>query len=93
VEERKNPWALLNNETYVASWQHKKEALRIGKAKKMMFLTLSASSKVIPRYFRHGVPVFSVNRGYHENIVEHYENPRNVGAMNKNDEDVGTVRN
>jgi hypothetical protein len=59
----------------------------------MMFLALSASSKVIPRYFRHGAPVFSVSRGYHENIVEHYENPRNVGAMNKNDEDVGTVRN
>lgn len=24
--------------------------------------------------------------------MEHYENPRNVGAMNKNDADVGTVR-
>lgn len=29
-------------------------------------------------------------RGYHENIVEHYENPRNVGSLDKNDEDVGT---
>ena len=31
-------------------------------------------------------------RGYHENIIEHYENPRNVGSLDKNDEDVGTVR-
>jgi iron-sulfur cluster assembly enzyme ISCU, mitochondrial len=31
-------------------------------------------------------------RGYHENIVEHYENPRNVGSFNKNDDSVGTVR-
>jgi hypothetical protein len=30
-------------------------------------------------------------RGYHENIIEHYENPRNVGSLDKNDEDVGTV--
>lgn len=30
-------------------------------------------------------------RGYHENIVDHYENPRNVGALDKNDENVGTV--
>ena len=31
-------------------------------------------------------------RGYHENIVEHYENPRNVGSLDKSDETVGTVR-
>ncbi|KAL3764902.1 hypothetical protein ACHAW5_003551 [Stephanodiscus triporus] len=29
-------------------------------------------------------------RGYHENIIEHYENPRNVGSLDKNDDDVGT---
>lgn len=31
-------------------------------------------------------------RSYHENIVEHYENPRNVGSFDKNDDMVGTVR-
>lgn len=31
-------------------------------------------------------------RSYHENIVEHYENPRNVGSLDKTDENVGTVR-
>lgn len=29
-------------------------------------------------------------RSYHENIVEHYENPRNVGSMDKNESSVGT---
>jgi hypothetical protein len=32
-----------------------------------------------------------LRRGYHENIIEHYENPRNVGSLDKNDDDVGTV--
>ncbi|GBO99029.1 Iron-sulfur cluster assembly enzyme ISCU, mitochondrial [Eumeta japonica] len=27
---------------------------------------------------------------YHENVVEHYENPRNVGSLDKKDENVGT---
>lgn len=27
---------------------------------------------------------------YHENVVEHYENPRNVGSMDKKDKSVGT---
>eukprot|EP00594_Rhizosolenia_setigera_P004911 CAMPEP_0178945500 /NCGR_PEP_ID=MMETSP0789-20121207/3771_1 /TAXON_ID=3005 /ORGANISM="Rhizosolenia setigera, Strain CCMP 1694" /LENGTH=161 /DNA_ID=CAMNT_0020625401 /DNA_START=28 /DNA_END=516 /DNA_ORIENTATION=- len=29
-------------------------------------------------------------RSYHDNIVEHYENPRNVGSLDKNDSHVGT---
>ncbi|MEW5318019.1 MAG: hypothetical protein WDW38_009273 [Sanguina aurantia] len=29
-------------------------------------------------------------RSYHKNVVEHYENPRNVGSFNKTDPDVGT---
>jgi len=31
-----------------------------------------------------------LRRSYHQNIVEHYENPRNVGAMDKSDPNVGT---
>lgn len=35
--------------------------------------------------------LLSGKRSYHENIVEHYENPRNVGSLDKNDDNVGTV--
>ena len=28
--------------------------------------------------------------GYHENVIDHYENPRNVGSMDKNKKNVGT---
>ena len=27
---------------------------------------------------------------YHKNVIDHYENPRNVGSLNKNEDNVGT---
>ncbi|XP_057528954.1 iron-sulfur cluster assembly protein 1-like [Amaranthus tricolor] len=32
----------------------------------------------------------SLTRLYHERVVDHYDNPRNVGSFDKNDPDVGT---
>lgn len=29
-------------------------------------------------------------RQYHQNVIDHYENPRNVGSLDKNAIDVGT---
>jgi nitrogen fixation NifU-like protein len=31
-----------------------------------------------------------LSRGYHENIIDHYENPRNVGSLDKKSKFVGT---
>ena len=31
-----------------------------------------------------------MKRSYHKNIIDHYENPRNVGTLNKNKKNVGT---
>ncbi|XP_051210425.1 iron-sulfur cluster assembly protein 1-like [Lolium perenne] len=35
-------------------------------------------------------PAVAARRGYHERVVDHYSNPRNVGAFDKDDTDVGT---
>mmetsp|Transcript_2749 Transcript_2749/g.5925 ORF Transcript_2749/g.5925 Transcript_2749/m.5925 type:complete len:166 (-) Transcript_2749:1519-2016(-) len=60
---------------------------------------LSSTSRVVSRLLRTRRTVAApqvfgsilVNkRSYHENIVEHYENPRNVGSMDKNESSVGT---
>ncbi|KAK0561231.1 iron-binding protein [Tilletia horrida] len=35
------------------------------------------------------LPTVSRPRFYHEKVIDHYENPRNVGSFNKADKDVG----
>ena len=32
----------------------------------------------------------SSSRAYHKNVIDHYEQPRNVGSFDKNDPNVGT---
>jgi len=32
----------------------------------------------------------NIRRSYHEKVLDHYNNPRNVGSMGKNEQDVGT---
>ncbi|WRT67441.1 iron sulfur cluster assembly protein 1, mitochondrial [Kwoniella shivajii] len=36
------------------------------------------------------VQMIGQRRMYHEKVIDHYENPRNVGNLPKNDQDVGT---
>jgi len=47
----------------------------------------ASSRKVIP-LVRTSLSV--IRRGYHERVIDHYENPRNVGSLDKNDPNVGT---
>lgn len=51
---------------------------------------LSSTSRFGSRALRRCIPNASASRYYHESIVEHYENPRNVGSMDKKDSSVGT---
>lgn len=37
---------------------------------------------------RNATPAIAAS--YHKNVIDHYENPRNVGAMDKKDKNVGT---
>ena len=59
-------------------------------SKKATILIRASTAHAQPSTASAGAILIS-RRKYHENIVEHYENPRNVGSMNKNDENVGTV--
>ena len=52
--------------------------------------SLRCVARLVPR--RSAPAALVQRRGYHENIVDHYENPRNVGSLDKNESDVGTVR-
>ncbi len=36
------------------------------------------------------LPVAVASRGYHDDLIDHYENPRNVGKLDKKADNVGT---
>jgi len=35
-------------------------------------------------------PYYYTYRFYHQNVIDHYENPRNVGSFNSNEKNIGT---
>ncbi|WAR06920.1 ISCU-like protein [Mya arenaria] len=43
--------------------------------------------KIIPQIQRGSASTVAL---YHKNVIDHYENPRNVGSLDKNDKMVGT---
>lgn len=52
-----------------------------------------ASKRLLELASRDAAPSRTVQilpRLYHENVIDHYNNPRNVGSFDKNDPNVGT---
>ncbi|ODQ64932.1 iron sulfur cluster assembly protein 1, mitochondrial precursor [Nadsonia fulvescens var. elongata DSM 6958] len=47
-------------------------------------------SRIIARHSIKSAVQSNRARSYHAKVLDHYNNPRNVGSMNKNDTDVGT---
>ena len=52
--------------------------------------TIRYVARTSSNYFNRGNNLMQTNRFYHDNIIDHYENPRNVGSMDKTNSDVGT---
>ncbi|KAF5743756.1 SufE/NifU family protein isoform 2 [Tripterygium wilfordii] len=53
-------------------------------------LRLVSASKSLLGLTSPSRPVQVLPRFYHENVIDHYNNPRNVGAFDKKDSNVGT---
>lgn len=64
-------------------------APRVGAVAPRAFSPLASLQSVQPQPARQA-PAPVQRRGYHEKVLDHYNNPRNVGSFKKGDEHVGT---
>uniref|UniRef100_A0A0N5E178 NIF system FeS cluster assembly NifU N-terminal domain-containing protein n=1 Tax=Trichuris muris TaxID=70415 RepID=A0A0N5E178_TRIMR len=48
------------------------------------------SSRLAPLRFATARRVYPSAASYHQNVIDHYDNPRNVGSLDKKDPNVGT---
>ncbi|KAJ5570486.1 Iron sulfur cluster assembly protein 1 [Penicillium hispanicum] len=65
-------------------------APRVGAVAPRAFTPLSSLQSVQPAQRLAPAPAPAQRRGYHEKVLDHYNNPRNVGSFKKGDQDVGT---
>lgn len=55
-----------------------------------MLARIAQKSTLLNATLASKAPAVSGVRLYHENVIDHYENPRNVGSLDKKDKNVGT---
>jgi len=70
-----------------------KRVVAVAPAQASRLVSSAALSTVRPQFLRSAAPAtqqISSRRSYHEKVLDHYNNPRNVGSMGKNEPDVGT---
>jgi iron-sulfur cluster assembly enzyme ISCU, mitochondrial len=72
--------------SFSAKQQKKNEAMIRTAATAVRSAAVTTASRATPRAAAATVRA----RSYHESVVDHYENPRNVGSMDKKDRNVGT---
>merc|ERR1712017_8154 len=67
----------------------KESAMATTMLRSLSALAKKANGSVLQR-LTGSAPQASATRLYHEKVIDHYENPRNVGSFDKKDENVGT---
>eukprot|EP01025_Chloroclados_australasicus_P022765 TRINITY_DN2333_c0_g2_i2.p1 TRINITY_DN2333_c0_g2~~TRINITY_DN2333_c0_g2_i2.p1 ORF type:complete len:246 (+),score=19.79 TRINITY_DN2333_c0_g2_i2:1-738(+) len=87
---------LTKNCSYVTSSYNKLSTVRLRQHR--LFALAKRFAVMLSTVTRSGLAACSaalgvaspLSRGYHEKVVDHYDNPRNVGSMDKKDPTVGT---
>lgn len=44
---------------------------------------------MLKRFFKPSINIVRSARYYHNNVIDHYENPRNIGSFNKTEKNIG----
>jgi nitrogen fixation NifU-like protein len=48
------------------------------------------STRIVTSYLKSGVITINIYMAYSKEVIDHYENPRNVGSFSKEEQNIGT---
>jgi len=80
---------ILQNITASSTKMMRRALLQIPRSSNRALTSTTRPILATPTISR-AAPFLITKRQYHEKVLDHYSNPRNVGSMQKNDMDVGT---